>query len=147
MGYVYRGTETREYEDAMERAQQGYAAQRAAKTRYRKNNGEAVCGTMGGVRRHNLNHQPLCEPCRIIKNSYQAWHRNSKPTGRKNRTHGDLHGTYRGWCWHTRTGTPACFPCRIAKSQYRAAKTPEERAAARMHSHPAVRTRKADDPA
>lgn len=130
-GYTYKGPDTIEYEAAMERALLGYPAQQAAKTKYRKNPGEAVHGTMGGVRRHKVSHEPLCEPCRIIRNSYQAWTRGNKPTGRKNCTTGKLHGTYRGWCWHTRNNTEPCFPCKIAKSEYRRA-TPAERDAIRM---------------
>lgn len=112
MSYTYRGSESLEYEEAMERALQGPETQR---TWPRRGQGKAQCGTIGGHSHHRKNHEPVCEPCRIIYNTTQQWRRGRPVTGRRNTK--PQCGTLSGYR-HNHPNQTACFKCRVAFANY-----------------------------
>ncbi len=68
------------------------------------------CGTVAARRRHIVNGEPICDPCRIAVNEYEALRQ--RPTVRLR--YPAQCGTHSGYCRHISLNESACRPCRVA---------------------------------
>lgn len=113
-GYAYHGDQTRETDEAWDRALRKPRKHRAQWTKEER----GMCGTSGGRDRHRRRGEDICPPCRYAFNAQAAFDRGYKPTGRRN-NQGDHCGTPYGYQLHVARGETSCFRCRVAAANRR----------------------------
>lgn len=75
----------------------------------------AVCGTNSGYKKHRINGEEACRPCKDAAAAYSR--EKYVPRVRKSKK-GPEHGTPGGRTQHVRRGEPICDLCRIAHNEY-----------------------------